>query len=254
MSVAATDITVRYGRTIAVDAVSLMAEAGTVTALVGPNGSGKSSLVKALAGVIRFEGKIALPKAPSRGRVIGYMPQDTQSATALTVLETVVLGRLGQLNLRLCDTDVGLAAQALADLGIGHLAARDLGELSGGQRQLVFLAQALSGNPKVLLLDEPISALDIHHQLHVLQNVNQLTRRLGLTTIMVLHDLTAAARHADRVAVMDRGRLAGIGSPTNVLTPALIRAVFQVEATVTRGADDKPIITALACAHKPGSV
>ena len=217
--------------------------------LVGSNGSGKSSLLKAVAGLLRSEGEIRLPEQSGGGRVIGYMPQDTTSNAALTVLEVVLLGRYQQLGLRLAEADMQAAIDALGSLGMQSLASRYLGELSGGQRQIVFLAQVLANKPRVLLLDEPISALDIHHQLHVLETIKRLTIAQDLVTIVVLHDLTAAARHADRLAIMADGRLAGEGSPIEVLTENLIRKVFQVDAAIQAGPDGKLAVTALRCAH-----
>ena len=217
--------------------------------LVGSNGSGKSSLLKAVAGLLRSEGEIRLPEQSGGGRVIGYMPQDTTSNAALTVLEVVLLGRYQQLGLRLAEADMQAAIDALGSLGMQSLASRYLGELSGGQRQRVFLAQVLANKPRVLLLDEPISALDIHHQLHVLETIKRLTIAQDLVTIVVLHDLTAAARHADRLAIMADGRLAGEGSPIEVLTENLIRKVFQVDAAIQAGPDGKLAVTALRCAH-----
>lgn len=251
MTVTLHNVSVRYGKTLAVDRVSLSAKSGEVTALVGSNGSGKSSLLKAVAGLLRSEGEIHLPEYSGSGRVIGYMPQDTTSNAALTVLEVVLLGRYQQLGLRLSEVDLQAAIDALGSLGIQSLASRYLGELSGGQRQLIFLAQVLANKPRVLLLDEPISALDIHHQLLVLETIQRLTVAQNLVTIVVLHDLTAAARHADRLAIMADGRLAGEGSPVEVLTENLIRQVFQVDAAIQEGPGGKLSITALRCAHGP---
>ncbi len=243
------NVTVRYGRHVAVDGVSLEARPGEVLALVGPNGSGKSSLLKAAANLVPSEGAIALPPASQGARPIGYMPQDTVSHAALTVLEAVLLGRHRTLGLALQNSDLAAAVKALNDLGIASLADRYLGELSGGQRQLVFLAQAIAGRPQVLLLDEPISALDIHHQLHVLETVKRITVEQGLTTIMVLHDLTVAARHADKVALLSEGRLVSFGKPLEALTINTIRDVFQVEATIAAAPDLKPVIVATRCVH-----
>lgn len=251
MNVTLQKVSVLYGKTMAVDRVSLVAKSGKVTALVGSNGSGKSSLLKAIAGLLRYDGEIRLPEHSGSGRTIGYLPQDTASNAALTVLEVVLLGRYQQLGLRLAKADMQAAIAALERLGIQSLAGRYLSELSGGQRQLVFLAQVLANEPRVLLLDEPISALDIHHQLHVLETVKRLTVEQNLVTIVVLHDLTAAARHADRLAIMAAGQLAGEGSPVEVLNENLIRQVFQVDAAIHEGPGGKLAITALRCVEDP---
>lgn len=232
MSLAVHDLCVRYRRHAALKGISFQAKAGEVTAIVGPNGSGKSSLIRALAGLLPHEGRV-VSASGSAGR-IGYMPQDIGSCTALTVLEVVLLGRLGSLQLNLRAAEIDAAAAALETMNIAHLAERDLGELSGGQRQLVFLAQVLARAPTILLLDEPISALDLRHQVDVLETVQRLTRERALTTLIVVHDLSAAARVADRVVLLHAGNLAGEGRPEDVLTPALLHHVFGIEALVTR--------------------
>jgi len=230
---------IRYSRHVAMDGVSLSAMPGEILGVLGPNGSGKSSLVKAIAGIlphrgaIRFDGKVEHPS------VIGYMPQDHHSRAALTVLETVLLGRLGQLGLRVSDEDLASAESVLDEIGIAHLAMRDLGALSGGQRQLVFLAQALANAPRVLLLDEPFSALDIRHQLEVAELIARLTRQKGLTTIIVLHDISMAARLVDRIALLQNGRLMALGSGADVLASPAMRAVFQVDFVTERRDGDR---------------
>lgn len=230
MSLIVRDLGVRYGQRQALAGVSLEARPGEVTAIIGPNGSGKSSLIRAIAGLVGHQGEV---RCGSDGAArIGYMPQDVGSSAALTVLEVVLLGRLRALHLRLTDADLDAAGAALATLGIEHLASRDLVELSGGQRQLVFLAQVLASEPQILLLDEPISALDIRNQVEVLDTVRRLTRERGLITLVVLHELSAAARAADRIIVLKEGGVAGDGRPDSVLAPQLIRDVFGIDAIV----------------------
>lgn len=225
-------LTLRYGETLAVDAATLEAHGGEVTALLGPNGSGKSSLVRAVAGLVRHEGRILFDGATARPERIGYMPQDIAGRSALTVLEAVLLGRLKTLALRVSPDDLGAVSTLLSDLGLTALARRTLGELSGGQRQMVWLAQALASEPRLLMLDEPISALDMRHQLEVLALIRSVTRQRGLTTICVLHDLAAAARFADSVALMRAGRIVAQGRPSDVITAKAVAAVFDVEAEV----------------------
>jgi iron complex transport system ATP-binding protein len=211
-------VTVRYGARAVLQDVHLSAQAGRVLAVVGTNGSGKSSLVKAVAGLVPSQGCILFNGSAARRSKIGYMPQDLQAPMALTVLEVVLLGRLGRLGLRVQPGDLDAVRQVLRRLGLEALAGRYLSELSGGQRQMVFLAQALVSEPSVLLLDEPISALDICHQLEVLEVVRAMTLERQLCTLIVLHDLNATARFADEVAVLRDGRLLAWGLPEQVLT------------------------------------
>ena len=239
MRVEVENLSIHYGRQIAVDGLSLAAMPGEILGVLGPNGSGKSSLVKAIAGILPHRGAVRFDGAIERPFVIGYMPQDHHSRAALTVLETVLLGRLGRLGLRVSDEDLASAESVLDEIGIAHLAMRDLAALSGGQRQLVFLAQALASAPRVLLLDEPFSALDIRHQLEVAELLARLTRERGLTTILVLHDLPMAARLADRIALLQNGRLMAMGSSADVLASHAMRDVFQVEFATERLVGDR---------------
>lgn len=232
MSLTLENVGVQYGRRQVVKNITLQAQRGRVLALVGPNGSGKTSLIKAVAGLTPYTGRIAFAGETGRPRALGYMPQDQQGPLALSVVEVVLLGRLERLHMRVREGDLDAVRGVLQRLGIEHLAGRDLGELSGGQRQLVYFAQALVSEPEVLLLDEPISALDINHQLEVLDLVATMTRERQLCTVMVLHDLQATARYADDVALMCDGVMFANGSPEDVLTPESMRRVFDVEMEI----------------------
>jgi iron complex transport system ATP-binding protein len=171
-----------------------------------------------------------------RGARVGFLPQDNGARAALTVLETVLLGRLRALGMRVPAAEVARAGAALARLGIAGLAPRLLSELSGGQRQLVFLAQILVDEPAVLLLDEPTSALDLRNQLALLSLLRDLAHGAGLAVMVALHDLNAALRFADRVLVLHEGRSVAEGRPPEVLTAELIAEVYGVQAAVARTA------------------
>lgn len=245
MMLEARNVSVRYGTRNAVSDVSLEAGPGEVLALLGANGSGKSSLMRALAGLQVHTGSIVWDGGRAPPGSVGYMPQDNGARAALTAFEVVLLGRMRTLTIRVDHTDLAAAKAAMDEIGVGDLAARRIGELSGGQRQLVLIAQVLAGDPRTLLLDEPTSALDIAHQLHVLDLLRTATRRRGLTTIVILHDLNAAARFAGRVALMDRGRLAGIGRPADILRPVTLEPTFDVHVAVDRGSDGHPVVLPL---------
>ena len=235
-------VSVNYGRHRAVDRVDLSVAPGEILAILGPNGSGKSSLLRALAGVVKHDGQVVW-NGPTTA--IGYMPQDTASRAVLTAFEVVLLGRMRSLSFRVAQPDLDAAESAMAEVGVADLARRRIGNLSGGQRQLVFIAQVLAGNPRALLLDEPTSALDIAHQLAVLALLRDITRRRGLTTIAVLHDLNAAARFADRMVLLQRGRLVGIGCPNDILTEVQMRQTFDVEVAIDAGSDGHPMVLPL---------
>ena len=254
MIVRAQGVTVRYGRRVAVDAVTLDARPGEVLAILGANGSGKSSLLRALAGVQPCQGAVAWDGHAAPGSEcggIGYMPQDNAGRAALTAFEVVLLGRLRSLAFRVGDRDLLAAQAALAELGVADLAPRRIDELSGGQRQLVFLAQVLAADPEALLLDEPTSALDIAHQLQVLDLLRAATGRRGLATVAVLHDLNAAARFADQIALMRAGRLVGLGRPAEVLAAPVLRDAYGVDVCVLAGPDGHPVVLPLRPASQP---
>ena len=244
MSVSARAVTVRYGDRVAVDAVDLEAYPGEVLAILGANGSGKTSLLRALAGVQPCGGSVV-----HGVKSIGYMPQDNAARGALSAFEVVLLGRIRSLALRVGAADLAAAQAALDELGIGGLASRPIGELSGGQRQLVFMAQVLAADPAILLLDEPTSALDIAHQLHVLELIRTTTLRRGLTTIAVLHDLNAAARFSDRLALMSGGRLLLAGPASLVLTAPRLDQAYGVEVVVMTAPDGYPVVIPLRASH-----
>lgn len=226
-------VSVRYGGTVAVRDVSFTAEAGEVLALLGPNGSGKSSLLRAVAGLQAHGGAV---RREGTGEV-GFLPQDNGARAALTVLETVLLGRLRALGMRVPAAEIARATAALSRLGIDALSARLLSELSGGQRQLVFLAQILAAEPAALLLDEPTSALDLRNQFELLALLRDLARQQGLLVVIAIHDLNAAARFADRIAVLRAGRLVALGTPAAVLTPGLLADVYGLRAEVMTTAE-----------------
>lgn len=242
MKIEAQALTVRYRALRAVDRIDLVAVPGEILGVVGPNGSGKSTLLKAIAGLVPVEGSLLFDGKPGRPRAIGYMPQDIAPRTALTVVEVVLLGRLGRLGFRVGREDLDAVGAVLEELGITALAPRYIGELSGGQRQLVFLAQALAASPSVLLLDEPISALDLRHQLEVLELLRRVTHGRGTATIAVLHDLNAAAGFADMLALLDRGCLRRHGAPADVLDVDALREVYGVHAVIERGEAGRTMI------------
>ncbi len=241
-------LTVRYGARIAVQDLALTLHPGEILALLGANGSGKTSVLRALAGLTPHTGTARWSSPPR----IGYMPQDSAANAALTVFEVVLLGRMRSLRFRPDAADLAAAETTLREIGLHDLAERRIGELSGGQRQMVFLAQVLAADPHALLLDEPTSALDIAHQLRILELLRAVTRRRGLTTLVVMHDLNAAARFADRVALLHRGGLIGVGAPADILRAETLEPVFGARVAVLPGPDGVPVVVPLGAATQAG--
>ncbi len=233
------NINVGYDGTAVLHAINAQFQPGTLTALVGPNGTGKSSLLKAMAGLIPSKGAVKLGDTlmtnSERLKTIAYMPQDTGAQSSLTVLEVVLLGRLRSLGLRVGDDIKAQAVTALERFRLQAFQDRAIGALSGGQRQLVFLAQSLFRSPDVLLLDEPTAALDLRHQLIVLERIVETCRDSGMIAVAAMHDLTLAARFADRIIFLHEGQVAADGPPAKVLTPAILEQVYRVAAEVQPG-------------------
>jgi iron complex transport system ATP-binding protein len=244
-SLAVSGLRVAYGRKVIVDDLSLPPlRPGTLTALVGPNAAGKSTLLRGIAGLVSgTRGQVRLGdrdllamSIPERAQHLAYMPQGLPGGVALTVMETLV-GALRAVPTALAPDGASAAAHAirvLQKLGIEHLAMRTLDRLSGGQRQLVGLAQALAREPAVLMLDEPTSALDLRHQVSVMALVRETVVRSGLVGVVVLHDLALAARFADRLVALSEGKVQADGTPSHTLTPDLLARVYEVEARVER--------------------
>lgn len=226
----------------AVRSVSLEVRPGEVVGLVGPNGSGKTTLVRVASRALRpSAGRVLVagrdPYAmPGRdaARLVAVVPQDVVPAFSFTALEMVLMGRTPYRSSfgGGSPEDWGRARAAMVAASVQHLADRPLEELSGGERQRVVLAQALAQETPVLLLDEPTSHLDVRHVVDVLAIVRGLADREGTAVLAILHDLNVASIACDRLVVLHRGRVVTEGAPAEVLTNALLRDVYGVDAEV----------------------
>jgi iron complex transport system ATP-binding protein len=225
--------------------------AGEVTALVGPNGSGKSTLLKALsgqlepwAGAVELDGEDVYGMADKRrARRLGLLSQERESPGSLTVEDLVLHGRYPHRGFMEAVTEADREAveRAIDLAGVGHLRERELGNLSGGQKQLAWIAMTLAQETDVLLLDEPTTFLDLRHQLGVLETVRQLNRERGVTVGVVLHDISQAARFADNLVALRDGTPYDWGPPDEVVTEDLLADVFGVEASVGPGPEGPTI-------------
>lgn len=232
---------VSYGKRRIIEQLSLAGVGrGQVTALLGPNGCGKSTLLKAIAGLTPASGLVLLEgedllKASyaARAERVVYLPQSLPASVHLRVFESLLVARRASGNTpRQQDID---EAQALLErLGIAHLAMSFLDQLSGGQKQLVGLAQALIRKPLLLLLDEPLSALDLNYQFHVMEVIGQETRERNMVTLIVLHDINISLRQTDRVLMLKGGQLIAHGAPAEVIDSATLATVYGVRGRVER--------------------
>ena len=231
------DLTLRLGDRTVLNGISCQLPQHGITGIIGANGSGKTTLLRCLAGVLRpASGKVhhaggdiseLSPKA--RARRIAMLPQSALAPTGLTVRQLVARGRTPWLRpfQPMTRGDHAAVARALADVGLNDLAARPLDSLSGGQRQRAWIALVLAQDTDTVLLDEPLNFLDLPHQTELVH----LLRRLASarSVVMILHDLTIAARICDHVLALKAGRLVASGPPAEVLTAAPLRATFGIE-------------------------
>ena len=226
--------------------VSLAVGRGEMLAVAGPNGSGKSTLLGLLSGVAApSAGQVLLDGHDLRtvdrrevARSIAVVPQDATMTFPFTVAETVLMGRAphrGRFGLE-SPHDIVVAERAMERTGVLEFAGRAVTELSGGERQRVVIARALAQEPRILLLDEPTTHLDLRHATAVLDLLAELNATDGVAIVAVLHDLTSAALHFGRIAFLRGGRLVAEGSPADIVEESMIRRVFDVDVRVRRDA------------------
>ena len=237
------NLSVSYGPRQILHDISLEVQSGEVLALIGPNGAGKSTLIRAASGVIPYTGQIrtngddfAALNTIQRAKYIATVPQAVALPPAYTVWETVLFGRtpylgfLGQPSRK----DEEIARQALERVSALPFADRRVGELSGGEQQRVLLARALCQSTPILLLDEPTAHLDLQYQVSLLELVQELAHRDHLAVLIALHDLNLTAHYADRIALMVGGKITAVGSPKDVLDPALIEEAYCLAVDVVK--------------------
>lgn len=224
-----------YGKRLAVSEVSTPAlTAGEIVAVIGPNAAGKSTLFKRIAGLLSGPGEVRLSDSAKGKNSISYMPQDTSANAVLTVYESILLARKQGSAWSVADDDLHLIDHVMDALNIGPIAFRDLGALSGGQRQLVSVAQTLVREPDIMLMDEPTSALDLHRQVEVLSFMQAQARQKGMIVLIAIHDLNQALRFADKVLLIADGKMRACGDPLEVINPAMLREIYGVDARIEK--------------------
>lgn len=239
------NVSFAYGGTHALRDVTVSFGANELVALAGPNGSGKSTLLKLAArvahpssGELSFDGR-PLRDWPAKeyAKQVGYLPQDTEPAFPMRAIDVVVSGRapfLGRFAWE-GESDFAEARKALAMCDATHLAERYLDEMSGGERKRVFLARVLAGTPRVILLDEPLAALDVAHVQQFSKLLREIVDRTGSTVVFASHDLNWAAAYSDRMLVMRNGELALDAAPQDVMRPDVVGELFGFDARISNG-------------------
>jgi len=236
-------LTAGYGDKMVLHEVSFHLGAGEVAAIIGPNGCGKSTLLRCAAGLLRPRGgtvqlgsdDVFHLAARERARRVALLPQQFEGGAELTVEEMAMLGRTPHLPPygAASKSDFEIVNGALRAVGADEFRGRQVGRLSGGERQRVLLARSLAQQPRVLLLDEPISSLDIRYQCEILDLVRKLARRENLAVVVVLHQINLAAAISDSMLLLDAGRVFAHGTPQTVMTQENLEAVYHSPLRVT---------------------
>ncbi len=211
-----------------------------LVSILGPNGVGKSTLIHCInniltpsLGVVTVDGKnITSFKLKELAKIMGYVPYTSSDRFPLTVVDTVLMGRHPHSNWKSTDRDLDVVYDTLEMLGIEDLAMRSFNELSAGQHQKVMLARGFAQEPKVLLLDEPTSNLDIKHQMEVTMILKEMSVRKGILVIMISHDINIASKFSDKVILMSEGTIFSVGAPEEVITEENIRVVYGVNSKI----------------------
>lgn len=253
-------VSIRYEQKNIISNFSFSVKKGEIVSIIGPNGSGKSTLLKAISRFIPYhEGTVLFEEENLRSmnakqvaRKMCMLSQKNQAPSDMTVDELVSYGRIPHKKWfeKFNDEDKKIVSWALEKTHLTDFKDRAVSSLSGGESQRAWIAMALAQHPKILLLDEPTTYLDISHQHEVLELVRELNRDMDMTVIMVLHDLNQAARYSDKIVVVQAGDKVMDGSPSEVMTTDMIRQVYRMNAEIEyRSKEKKPRIHLLNTAR-----
>jgi iron complex transport system ATP-binding protein len=236
-----------YGRAAVIRDVTFRVARGDFFIIIGPNGSGKTTLMKLIAGIAKTDAgrldilgtPISQYKKKDLARKIAFVPQTIPIDFPFTVSELVLMGRSpyqGMLGIEK-GRDAEKAEEAMAFTGVAHLADRKINELSGGERQQVFIARAICQEPEIILLDEPTAALDLAHQVRIMDLMERLKREKQITIVMVSHDVNLAAMYGSRLLLLNQGKVMNIGLPEEVLTFEILEKSYGCTLLV----DESPL-------------
>lgn len=234
--------------------LNLCIDEGKITSIIGPNGSGKSTLLKTLSknispssGTVYFNGKdLSNVSAKDLARQMAVLYQLPKAPNDVTVKDLVEYGRFPYQNWweGRSEEDRDVVSWAMRQTGLGEFVDRPVVTLSGGEQQRAWIAMALAQQPQTLILDEPTTYLDIAHQLEIMELIKRLNKDNAISVVMVLHDLNHAAKYSDYIVVLHQGKIVAAGSPAEVVTADMLRAVFEVEVDLWHDQERKPVFIA----------
>lgn len=236
------DLTFAYDTTVVLEDISINSSSGEFIGIIGPNGAGKSTLIKIIDGILKVEeGEVIIDGREissitrrELAKTIAYLPQESKFAFDYTVKEVVMMGRFPYLKgvWTYAATDYSIVHEMMNLMEIDRFQARQFNALSGGEKQRVLIASALAQQPKIILLDEPTNALDLHHQIAIYQIFKKLQQDQNLTIIVVTHDINLAAQFCDRMIMIGNGRVISDGRPEKVLQFQLLQDTFGVNVYI----------------------
>ncbi len=250
-----------YDKKIIIDGIDICVPSNKISVIIGGNGSGKSTLLKTLSRLIKPEGgnivldgkKIESYPSKQLAQTLGLLPQSPVVPEGITVFDLVCRGRFPYRTIMksMSKSDYDAALEALEVMGIAELANHSVDKLSGGQRQRVWIALALAQQTDILLLDEPTTFLDIAYQVEILDLLTELNKTRGITIVMVLHDINLSARYADYLFAIRQGRLIVEGTPTEVISPELIKDIFGLDCCVMNDpVSNSPLVIPIGKYHR----
>ena len=246
------DLKISFADNIVLRGISAVFEQGTMNSIIGVNGAGKTVYVKSIANLLPFSGHVRLQQDEEflSKSDIAYVPQMAAISSELTVTEMVIIGKVRQLVWRVSDEVLDEVEKVLSMLNLTELSNKRFSALSGGQKQLVVMAQSIVSKPKVLLLDEPTSALDLRHQIEVLDIAKNYCAENGAIALVVMHDLSLVSRYSDTVLLLDGGIVLRHGSPGEVMQKELLEKVYGVEVEVSTTKTGYKTVTPISVSEK----
>ncbi|MGO1975102.1 MAG: iron ABC transporter ATP-binding protein [Propionibacteriaceae bacterium] len=232
-----------YSSEVAIGPVDLKIPAGGVTALVGPNGAGKSTMLTMIGrllgldeGAIEVAGyDVSSTRSKDLAKIVSILRQENHFVTRLTVRQLVAFGRFPHSKGRLTPQDEGIINRSIESLDLADLEHRYLDQLSGGQRQRAYVAMVLCQDTDYVLLDEPLNNLDMRHSVHMMKHLRKAADELGLTVVIVLHDINFAGHYADHICAMKEGRVVEFGSPEEIMVDEVLTRLFDTRVTCIDG-------------------
>ena len=230
------DLSFRYGAEPVLKNVNFKARSGEITAVIGANGAGKSTMLKCVAGLLKYDGSVSLESssgealtAKEQPAKVSYLCQNNGCWAELSVFEVILMGLVNELSFHVSQEETARVERIMDLMDITPYAGRKINQLSGGQQQLVFIAQTLVKNPEILIMDEPTSALDLNRQFHLMELIKKVTVEEGFTTMVCHHHLDLVSRYADRVLVLKDGHIYADDTPADAFTEEMFRDVYGME-------------------------